>query len=409
VGATGTANQLRLVETGGGTDYVALRAPSALAANYTLTLPDNDGNANQVLTTDGSGVLSWTTPSSGAAGGQFVVKNTSGATANANDVGYIDSAGEYKTTTTEAFGGAWCVVVTGAANGSNITVARRGKVTVRLSANCSIGDRLVTSTTAGRARPLGYDHYNLFAVALTANTSGAGGTCEALLYTGSAYIYVNNDAEIHATALGAGGGVNNSTWAATISAVTSTSVTFNVPTAGTAKNLNWQGDKLTTVLLYNITRNSYRRILSCVESTRVITTQSSTDSWAVNDSLVITPYNDAGTATLITGTVTNFYACEFKDTNTAPPLTRAFTATHLFNTSQNDRAFQYHPYEANNISSTSGQGKLIPCYTGVSSVYQSYFPIVPLVNRRFMCRINTSTTDTVFHFSYISGVFVASP
>ena len=65
VGATGTANQLRLVETGGGTDYVALRAPSAVTTSINLTLPGTTGSANQVLTTDGSGVLSWTTPSSG--------------------------------------------------------------------------------------------------------------------------------------------------------------------------------------------------------------------------------------------------------------------------------------------------------------------------------------------------------
>lgn len=33
--------------------------PHSAAASYTLTLPDNDGNANQVLKTDGSGALSW--------------------------------------------------------------------------------------------------------------------------------------------------------------------------------------------------------------------------------------------------------------------------------------------------------------------------------------------------------------
>ena len=33
--------------------------PHSAAASYTLTLPDNDGNSNQVLQTDGSGALSW--------------------------------------------------------------------------------------------------------------------------------------------------------------------------------------------------------------------------------------------------------------------------------------------------------------------------------------------------------------
>lgn len=38
---------------------------AAAAGTYSLTLPTSDGDANQVLTTDGSGVLSWATPSSG--------------------------------------------------------------------------------------------------------------------------------------------------------------------------------------------------------------------------------------------------------------------------------------------------------------------------------------------------------
>ena len=40
---------------------VSIKAPdAALTENVILTLPDNDGDADQVLTTDGSGVLSWT-------------------------------------------------------------------------------------------------------------------------------------------------------------------------------------------------------------------------------------------------------------------------------------------------------------------------------------------------------------
>jgi len=38
--------------------------PHSANASYTLTFPNDDGNANQVLTTNGSGVLSWATTSS---------------------------------------------------------------------------------------------------------------------------------------------------------------------------------------------------------------------------------------------------------------------------------------------------------------------------------------------------------
>ena len=67
--ATGT--QLNLTAQGdvrfedaSGGQYAAIQAPATLATNYTLTLPTTDGDTNLVLPTDGSGVLSWTTPTS---------------------------------------------------------------------------------------------------------------------------------------------------------------------------------------------------------------------------------------------------------------------------------------------------------------------------------------------------------
>ena len=46
-------------------NYVAFRGATALGANTLWTLPSADGSANQVLTTNGSGTLSWSTPSGG--------------------------------------------------------------------------------------------------------------------------------------------------------------------------------------------------------------------------------------------------------------------------------------------------------------------------------------------------------
>lgn len=62
----------------GGSFKATLQAPS-LAANYTLTLPDSDGTANQVLKTDGSGVLDWVAQSGG--GGGFTPTNSTSITA----------------------------------------------------------------------------------------------------------------------------------------------------------------------------------------------------------------------------------------------------------------------------------------------------------------------------------------
>jgi len=47
----------------GDTNLVEIRTPVNLAADYFLVLPGDEGSAGQVLTTDGAGILSWTTPS----------------------------------------------------------------------------------------------------------------------------------------------------------------------------------------------------------------------------------------------------------------------------------------------------------------------------------------------------------
>ncbi len=43
-------------------NWAAFQAPTTIASNYTLTMPADDGTALQFLQTDGSGVLSWATP-----------------------------------------------------------------------------------------------------------------------------------------------------------------------------------------------------------------------------------------------------------------------------------------------------------------------------------------------------------
>ena len=74
-----TGGVLRLYDSDA-TQYVALQTPAtgSLTSNYTLTLPVDDGTPDQLLKTDGSGNLSWTT----VAGGGDILNggNTTGAT-----------------------------------------------------------------------------------------------------------------------------------------------------------------------------------------------------------------------------------------------------------------------------------------------------------------------------------------
>ncbi len=82
---TGQTGQLIMRElAAGGTDTVAIRAPDAITTSYALTLPGTAGSASQVLTTNGSGVLSWTTPSATAALSSLTAASATNTIANTN-------------------------------------------------------------------------------------------------------------------------------------------------------------------------------------------------------------------------------------------------------------------------------------------------------------------------------------
>ena len=80
---------LRLQDASGG-QYVALQAPATVASNVTLTLPTNDGDADQFLKTDGSGVLSFATVSGGTS---WQAVKTSTFTAVAGEGYFINTTG----------------------------------------------------------------------------------------------------------------------------------------------------------------------------------------------------------------------------------------------------------------------------------------------------------------------------
>jgi hypothetical protein len=85
---TGNATQsgtLRITEdTDEGSNYIDIKVP-ALASNVTLTLPNNDGNADEFLKTDGSGNLSFAEVSGGTS---WQAVKTTGFTAVAGE-GYF--------------------------------------------------------------------------------------------------------------------------------------------------------------------------------------------------------------------------------------------------------------------------------------------------------------------------------
>ncbi len=73
IGGGATASELRLLEaSGSGTNYTAIKC-QAQAADVTYTLPADDGDADQVLSTNGSGTLDWVDQTGGAGGMQELI------------------------------------------------------------------------------------------------------------------------------------------------------------------------------------------------------------------------------------------------------------------------------------------------------------------------------------------------
>lgn len=98
-----TAGNISLVEPSGGSN-IKLQAP-ALAANVTLTLPVDDGDANQVLQTDGTGVLSWVDQGSGGVSGlgSYRFKTGGSTTPASGEVTHNGASDDFSAATTMYF------------------------------------------------------------------------------------------------------------------------------------------------------------------------------------------------------------------------------------------------------------------------------------------------------------------
>jgi hypothetical protein len=92
---------------------ITLDAPNSLAASYTLLLPPNDGNNGQVLTTDGSGVTTWTTNGVGTVTSVVGTGTTNGLSLS----GTVTSTGNI------TLGGNFALVADTAANLADVTNA----------------------------------------------------------------------------------------------------------------------------------------------------------------------------------------------------------------------------------------------------------------------------------------------
>lgn len=274
------------------------------------------------------------------------IKNTSGATANANEVGYINEDGEYKTTTTANNVVTWCVVVTGGANNADIYVVRSGRWTVEYTGSApSAGDYLTTSTVAGSALAQAYVTPGIFAVCMAV---GSGGTVDALLLCNriivpradSHYLYGVNAASdsdfISTIATLPGGAV------LTYGAVSSGAENAIAPWAALDAAFNGK------VVLHNTTRGTSGLISAVVVGTNTITLTANVPAgWQVGDT--VTTRSQTNTSNWFSGAY--YFDLDFSGMTTRPPLGVAIGfQVGILDTGAASSIAAFHPFETNDAS-----------------------------------------------------------
>lgn len=222
------------------------------------------------------------------------LNDPAGGTVAIGAVGYLtyDSTNGkvFKTTGTANLDGVdWCVVTslgtvgTGAVN-TLIKVATYGtNVTMTLNANCAIGNYLSTSATAGRASVSTTMRPDVFAIALTANSGGAGGTCLVQLLTKTrTEIFTNSNDTLRINLL------SSTDFVATINGSPSgTSVVYNAPSSGSDNTIvPVSSSQAGKIVLYNTTRGTSALISSVVTATKTITlTATFPAGWVSGDTI----------------------------------------------------------------------------------------------------------------------------
>jgi hypothetical protein len=151
-----------------GAQSLIITAPS-LSGNYNLVLPNNDGDAGQILRTDGAGNLSWVTPSAGGGGSVGSVSTTATAgnpivvngtptdptidipPASASNNGYLTSS-DWTTFNNKQTAGNYITALTG-----DVTAAGPGSSAATIATNAvtstKIADGAVTTTKAITTNP----------------------------------------------------------------------------------------------------------------------------------------------------------------------------------------------------------------------------------------------------------------
>lgn len=353
---------------GGAGANTALSNLASVAVNTSL-ISDTD-NTDDL----GTAAIRWKNTYSvnvlGDLGGRRI-RNGSGATANAGDVGYITYDATYgliyNTTTTANFIGDWCAVVVGGANGADIYITKSGPMVLNYSGSApAAGEFLTLGTSAGKVVTNASMRHEVVAIATAA---GSGGTVAVKLLINSKTVSAINSNDLWTVV-----SQSDTLWTGTINgAPTATSVTLTTATGNlNCINQNAAG-QLMQLRLRNITRGTYRLVTAVNTGTGVVTTVNTVDAWANTDSMTV----ESGTVT--SGLAYKQMDLDMKtaiDAGTLPRLMRALNfITQVNDTSTTASAFlRWHPFETYSATKTQNV-QSIP----VASAYGFLNGVLPII------------------------------
>jgi hypothetical protein len=328
------------------------------------------------------------------------VKNTSGATVSAGDVGYLTSLGELATSTTSGnFIGTEVAVVIGGANNADIFVTKTGRMALNYTGSApASGDFLIQSTTAGKVVTNGTAmHPGLLAIAAAA---GSGGTVAAELFMSTNVVDKRSTTGDVVRILSA----PNSDFVALINAggsggLTATNVPYDTVSAGAEAAINITSS-IGKLVLWNSTRSTGRLISSVTTGSDFITTVSSTDAWADNDSITI-----RSQTTVEPSPPPYFMEIDLSVTQTdIPALARAILVDATKNdTGAANQLIRIHPYLAYNSFLVNNTRNYVANQTS------NKFVRIPLYNRRFCWSFQASGASSSQQLLNLQGYEIATP
>ena len=212
--------------------------PHSAGANYTLTLPNTDGNANQVLKTDGSGVLDWVDQTSGSSQNLFstiAVSGQNNVVADSTTDTLTLVAGSNMTITTNASGDS---ITFAAAGGSSLSTEQvqdivgamfTGNTETNITATYQDSDGTIDLVASGGSSLSTEQVQDIVGAMFTGNTE-----------TNITATYQDSDGTIDLVASGGGGtslGSRTTTNASTGSISRNSSANITIPTAGKSFSL----------------------------------------------------------------------------------------------------------------------------------------------------------------------------